>query len=106
VSGRTRNRRAGIRCGLLVAALTAPVRFAIDLTTLLSGRQYTLTGKYDVAAFPHSGYPTVASYLISDALGGAILASMLIASVLMITTTLLGAAIGARPSRPDLLADG
>ena len=48
----------------------------------------------------------MASYLLSDALGGAILSGMLICTVLTIAATLLGAAAGARPSRPDLLADG
>ena len=82
------------------------MRFAVDITTLLRVHQYTLTGTYDIAAFPHSGYPDVASYLLSDALGGAILSGMLICTVLTIAATLLGAAAGARPSRPDLLADG
>lgn len=106
VSARTGSRSAGIRAGLLVAALTAPMRFAVDITTLLRVHRYTLTDKYDIAAFPHSGYPDVASYLLSDALGGAILSSMLIYSVLAIAATLLGAAMGTRPSRPDLLTDG
>lgn len=105
-SARTGSRSAGIRAGLLVTALSAPTRFAIDLTALLRVHHYTLTDKYDIAAFPHSGYPDVASYLLSDALGGAILSSMLIYSVLMIAATLLGAAVGARPSHPDLLPDG
>ena len=105
VSARTRSRPAGIRSGVLVGALSAPMRFAVDLTALLRVRHYTLTGKYDIAAFPHSGYPTVASYLLSDALGGAILSSMLTVSLLMVVATLLGAAVGARPSRPGLLAD-
>jgi hypothetical protein len=105
VSARTRSRPAGIRSGLLVGALTAPMRFAADLTALLRVRHYTLTDKYDIAAFPHSGYPTVASYLLSDALGGAILSGMLFTSLLLIAATVLGAAAGARPSRPDLLAD-
>ena len=105
VSARTGSRPAGIRAGLLVAALSAPMRFAVDITTLLRVHQYTLTGTYDIAAFPHSGYPDVASYLLSDALGGAILSGMLICTVLTIAATLLGTAAGARPSRPDLLAD-
>jgi hypothetical protein len=106
VSARTHSRSAGIRSGLLAGALSAPMRFAVDLTALLRVRHDTLTDKYDIVAFPHSGYPTVASYLLSDALGGAILSSMLTVSLLMVTATLLGAAAGARPSRPDLLADG
>jgi len=104
VSARTHSRSAGIRSGLLAAALSAPMRFAVDLTALLWVRHDTLTDRYDIVAFPHSGYPTVASYLLSDALGGAILSSMLTVSLLMVIATLLGAAIGARPSRPDLLA--
>jgi hypothetical protein len=82
------------------------MRFAVELTTLLGAGHYTLTDQYDIAAFPHSGYPTVASYLLSDALGGAIITSMLAACFLMIAATLAGAAAGARPSGPDLLADG
>jgi len=43
----------------------------------------------------------VASYLLSDALGGAIISSMLIVSLLMITATLLGAVIcTAHPAGP------
>ena len=41
------------------------MRFAVDLTALLWGRHYTLTDTYDIVAFPHSGYPTAASYLLS-----------------------------------------
>jgi hypothetical protein len=106
VSARTGSQQAGIRAGLLVAALSAPIRFAVDITTLLRVHHYTLTDSYDIAAFPHSGYPDVASYLLSDALGGAILSGMLIYSVLTIAVALLGAAVGARSSRPDLLTDG
>ena len=106
VSARAGSRRAGIRAGLLVAALSAPMRFAVDITSLLRVHRYTLTDTYDIAAFPHSGYPDAASYLLSDALGGAILSSMLIYSALTIAATLLGAAAGARPSRPAPLTDG
>jgi hypothetical protein len=106
VSARTGSQPAGIRAGLLVAALSAPIRFAVDITTLLRVHHYTLTDSYDIAAFPHSGYPDVASYLLSDALGGAILSGMLIYSVLTVAAALLGAAVGARSSRPDLLTDG
>jgi hypothetical protein len=106
VSARTGSRRAGIRAGLLVAALSAPIRFAVDITALLGVHHYALTDPYDIAAFPHSGYPDAASYLLSDALGGAILSGMLIYSVLTVAAALFGAAVGARPSRPDLLTDG
>jgi len=106
VSGRTGSRPAGIRAGLLVAVLSAPIRFAVDITTLLREHHYTLTDSYDIAAFPHSGYPDVASYLLSDALGGAILGGMLIYSVLTVAAALFGATLGARPSRSDLLTDG
>jgi hypothetical protein len=94
VSARAGSRTAGIRAGLLMVALSAPVRFAVDITTLLRVHRYTLADWYDIAAFPHSGYPDVASYLLSDALGGAILSSMLIYSVLAVAATLLGAAGG------------
>jgi hypothetical protein len=106
VSARTRSKLAGIRSGLLAGALSAPVRFAVGVTTLLRAHPHQLTDQYDIAAFPHSGYPTVASYLLSDALGGAILGGMLIVSFLMIITTLLGAAVGTRRSRRDVLAGG
>jgi hypothetical protein len=94
VSAGTGSRPAGIRAGLLAAALGAPVRFAVDITTLLRVHRYTLTSKYDIAAFPHSGFPDAASYLLSDALGGAMLGSMLILSLLTIAASLLGAALG------------
>jgi len=51
VSARTRSRPAGIRSGLLVGALSAPMRFRLRSHRRCSAHaNYTLTDKYDIAA--------------------------------------------------------
>jgi hypothetical protein len=86
----THNRAAGARAGLLAVVLGAPLHFSVALTAILHVRHYTLTTPYDLAAYPHSGYPDVASYLLSDALGGNIIGLVLYP----IPLPLLGAAAG------------
>ena len=93
---------AGARAGTLTAVLVAPMHFAADLTALVQAGHYTLTTSYDVAAFPHSGYPDVASYLLSDAMAGDVLVGLvlfpLVLCLLALTAvTLLGGSIGHDP---------
>ena len=93
---------AGARAGALTAVLIAPMHFAADLTALVQAGHYTLTTSYDVAAFPHSGYPDVASYLLSDAMAGDVLVGLvlypLVLCLLALTAvTLLGGSIGRNP---------
>jgi hypothetical protein len=90
---------AGVRAGLLTAVLIAPMHFAADLTALVQAGHYTLTTSYDVAAFPHSGYPDVASYLLSDAMAGDVLVGLvlypLVLCLLALTAvTLVGTGVG------------
>jgi hypothetical protein len=73
--------------------LSAPLNFAIGLTAILQVHHYALTTPYDVAAYPHSGYPDVASYLLSDALGGNVIGLVLYPMPLLVLA-LLGAAAG------------
>ena len=89
-----RDQAAGIKAGLLTIALAMPVRFAIDMAALLSVRHYVLTDPYDQAAFPRSGFPDVASYLLSDSMGGEILAGLVIFPIGMFAIAVLGATAG------------
>jgi hypothetical protein len=70
VAGLTGSRPAATRAGLLVAVLGAPVQFAIAVVAAGYAAPSVLTDPYDIAAYPRSGYPDVASYLLSDTLGG------------------------------------
>jgi hypothetical protein len=86
---------AGVRAGLLTAVLSAPMHFAADLTALAQAGHYTLPTAYDVAAFPHSGYPDVGSYLLSDAMAGDVLVGLVLyplvlCLVALAAVTLLG----------------
>lgn len=90
----TGNRRIGFRAGLLTAVLGAPILFAVDMTELLQVHQFTLTDPYDVAAYPHSGYPDVASYILSDAIGGHIIGGLVLYPIALLALALLGAAAG------------
>jgi len=90
-----RSLRGGARAGLLTALLGALMYFSIDLTALLQLQHYTLTSPYDIAAYPHSGYPDVASYILSDAVAGDILAGLVLYPVTLLALAALGAAAGA-----------
>ena len=54
-----------------------------------------LTNSYDIAAYPHSGYPDVASYLLSDTLAGNIV-SLAITPMAMWALAVAGAAVAPR----------
>ena len=54
-----------------------------------------MTNSYDIAAFPHSGYPDPASYLLRDALDGNILGGLLLYPITLTGVALLGAAVTA-----------
>lgn len=90
---------AGARAGVLTVILTAPAHVAIDLTTLLSQRQYTLSSPYDITAYPRSGYPDIASYLLGDAIGGETIAGLMLYPVLLSALAFACASIGRRPQR-------
>jgi hypothetical protein len=88
----TRSKLAGARAGLLTAALCALTNFAVITALLAAAHHYSLTSAYDIAQFHHSGAPDVASYVISDGLGGGILDGLLIYPVIMTATALAGCA--------------
>jgi hypothetical protein len=90
-----RSSRAGLRAGMLTTILGALLHFTIDLTALLHLQHYTLTSTYDIAAYPRSGYPDVASYILSDQVGGDILAGLVLYPLSWLLLAALGAAAGA-----------
>ena len=90
---------AGARAGVLTVALTAPIHFAADIGGVLHLGHYTLTDPYDVAAFARGGYPDVASFLLSDQLGGEIVSGFVLYPVALLALALLGAAAGTRLDR-------
>jgi hypothetical protein len=98
---------AGSRAGFLTAALSTPIRFAIDLTALLQMHQFVLTSPYDIAAFHRSGLPDAASYLLSDALGGEILGGLILFPPVLLVLAVAGAAAGGALRRrpPELTAE-
>jgi hypothetical protein len=91
----TRSRLSGVQAGLVTAVLGALMRFALDLTAILQVHHYTLTSAYDVAAYAHSGYPSVASYVLSDAVAGDILGGLVLYPMALLVVAFLGAAAGA-----------
>jgi hypothetical protein len=86
--------RAGAQAGMLCAILGAPLHFSIDLTVLANLQHYSLTNAYDIAAYPHSGYPDVASYILSDAVPGDILTGLVLYPVTLLALAAIGAAAG------------
>jgi hypothetical protein len=103
VGASTRSLSAGAWAGVLTAVLGAPIHFAIDMSALLQLHNYALTNPFDVAAYAHSGYPTVASYVISDTLGGYIIGGLFIAPIALTGLALLAGAAGSRlrPATPE-----
>ncbi len=91
----TPSRSSGIQAGLLTAVLGALARFALDLTAILQAHHYTLTSASDIAAYAHSGYPSVASYVLSDAVAGDILGGLVLYPIALLVVAFLGAAAGA-----------
>jgi hypothetical protein len=91
----TRDRATGVRAGMLSATLGALMLFAINLFQLVSLHDYTLTDPYDIAAFPKSGLPDAASYLLSDALGGEIISGLILYPLALLAVALIGSLAGA-----------
>jgi hypothetical protein len=71
-----------------------PAHFTVTLTTVLHLHHYTLAGAADAAAYAHSGYPSVASYVLSDTLSGGILAGLVLGPVVLLGVAFLGAGAG------------
>jgi hypothetical protein len=103
----TRDRAAAARAGVLSAVLSAPIHFAITITALEYSGTSVLTNPYDVAAYPRSGYPDVASYLLSDALGGNIVSLAVAAPAMYVLAAIGGVAAARRKSvRPVVSPPG
>jgi hypothetical protein len=96
-----RDTSAGTRAGVLTAVLTAPIQFTVTMTALLHLHHWTPTDPYDIAAYPHSGYPDIASYLLSDTIGGNILVGFVLYPVTLSVVARIGAAAGTHLRRPS-----
>jgi hypothetical protein len=95
-SAATGSRQAGARAGLLTVILGALTHFAAATAVLAAVHHYTLTSPYDITRYHHSGSPDVASYVIGDALGGAILSGLLIYPAILAAIALASSEAGAR----------
>jgi hypothetical protein len=96
VAATTGSTAAGRHAGLLTAVLAAPLQLTAVTISLLTARRWSLTTAYDQAAYPRSGFPDVASYLISDALGGHIITGLLIGPLALGALAAVAAPAGAR----------
>lgn len=90
----SRDLRAGARAALTTAIVSAPVFFTADVLRVLTLRQYVLTATHDIAQYPHSGYPDVASFVLSDTMAGGIIAGLVMYPLVLVCVGLLGGAIG------------
>jgi hypothetical protein len=86
-----------------VSALVMPVSATgvAGLTGILQAGHFTLTNAYDVAAYPHSGYPDVASYLLSDTMAGEIITGLVAFPLVLAAIAVLAASWGVS-GRPPL----
>jgi hypothetical protein len=101
IAVKTGNATAARRAGLLTAILAAPLQFAVATINLLNVHDWSLTTTYDQAAYPRSGYPDVASYMISDALGGYLITGILIGPLILGVIASMAATAGARLRTPS-----
>ena len=103
VAASTRSMPTGAKAGVLTALIAAPIHFAIDMSALLQLHRYVLTNQFDVTKFAHSGYPNVASYLISDTLGGYIIGGLFFGLVALTAVSLVAGAVASRlrPATPE-----
>jgi hypothetical protein len=98
-----RDRAVAVRAGVLSAVLSAPIHFAMTIMALQYSGPSALTNPYDLDAYPRSNYPDVASYLLSDALGGNIVRlAAAVPAMYVLATIGAVAAAGRKPvGRPD-----
>jgi hypothetical protein len=85
---------AGARAALTAALVSGPVFFTLDVLRVLNLREYVLTAPYDLAQYPHSGAPDVATFVLSDTIGGGIIAGLVMYPLLLLALGLLGGAAG------------
>jgi hypothetical protein len=91
---------AARRTGLLTAILAAPLQFAVTTISLLTVHHWTSMSAYDQSAYARSGYPDIASYAISDAMGGQVIAGILIGPLILGAVAGVGGAAAAGLRRP------
>ncbi len=96
----TGNPMVGTRAAVTAAMVSAPVYFTLDLLRVMTLHRYTLTSPYDIAQYPHSGFPDVASFVLSDTIGSGIIAVMVMYPLVLGAVGLLGGAIGTIRRRP------
>ncbi|HMH92682.1 MAG TPA: hypothetical protein VK586_16540, partial [Streptosporangiaceae bacterium] len=94
-SAATGSRLAGVRAGLACAVVGALAHFAVDAVVLLTVSRYTLATPHDVAQY-HSGALNLASYVIGDALAGALFTGLLIYPAVLAGAALVGSAAAGR----------
>lgn len=90
---------AARRAGMLTAMLAAPLQFGVTTISLLAVPHWTLTA-YDRLAYLRSGYPDIASYAISDAIGGHVIAGILIGPLTLGLVASIGGTAAAALRRP------
>jgi len=95
-----RQTKAGARAALTAAIVSAPLFFTLDLARVLTLHQYVLTAPYDIAHYPHSGFPDVASFVLSDTLGGGVVGVLVMYPLALLGVGTLGGIIGAAGRRP------
>jgi hypothetical protein len=91
---------AARRAGMLTAILAAPLQFAVTTISLLTVHDWSSIGALDQIAYRRSGYPDLASYAISDAMGGQIIAGVLIGPLILGVVAWVGAAAAMGLRRP------
>jgi hypothetical protein len=88
------NLLAGARAASTAAIISAPVFFTADITRVLTLRQYVLTSPYDLAEYPRSGFPDVASFVLSDTLAGGVISVLVMYPFVLTAVGVLGGVIG------------
>ena len=85
---------AGAQAALTAAIVSGPTFFTVDVLRVLTLHRYVLTAPYDIAQYPHSGYPDVASFVLSDTMAGGIISGLVIYPLVLVSVGLLGGASG------------
>lgn len=93
------SRTAAARAGLLTALISAPIHAATTIIAVQYAHPAILTNPYDIAAYPRSGYPDIASYLLSDTVAGTIVTLVATPLVAYLLAVAAAAAARLRPSR-------
>jgi hypothetical protein len=85
---------AGAPAALTAAIISGPVFFTADIVRVLTLHQYVLTSPYDIAQYPSSGFPDVASFVLNDTLGGGVISVLVMYPFVLTAVGVLGGLIG------------